>query len=313
MPFSRQFYALSEPVNRRLARLPRWLYLILITFITLAIVFLSQLVGGAVLALTFGPEILTGGGLPSTPVALTALLVAAFLPIFFFSWAALRLLERRGLASVGMRLANAGGYYLRGVVVGLLMIGGAVGLMSLLGYTAVENPFRGASIAGAFLVLIGWVVQGAAEEVAVRGFLFQIFGRLSGTLAAILVSSVVFVLLHGGNPNTSPIAFLNLLLFSIFAAFYTLYEGGLWGIFAIHSVWNWAQGNLFGFEVSGNAIESAVVLDLMETGPDTLTGGLFGPEGGLLVTLVLLVSMVAVWIAAQREPAQPDTLVASTS
>ena len=96
-------------------------------------------------------------------------------------------------------------------------------------------------------------------------------------------------------------------LFGVFAALYTLYEGGLWGVFSIHSAWNWAQGNLFGFEVSGLEEVGNTAINLMEVGPDMITGGPFGPEGGIAATIVLLTSSVLVLIASQRQEGTLDT------
>ena len=79
--------------------------------------------------------------------------------------------------------------------------------------------------------------------------------------------------------------------YGLFAALYALREGGIWGISAQHAVWNWAQANLYGFEVSGIGANGGSLFNLMETGPDPLTGGAFGPEGGLAVTLVLLLAI----------------------
>ena len=119
-------------------------------------------------------------------------------------------------------------------------------------------------------------------------------------VAGVLISSLLFMMLHLLNPNLSVIGLLNLFLFGLFAALFALYEGGLWGVFAIHTVWNWAQGNIFGFEVSGTEVSGAIILNLAETGPDWLTGGAFGPEGGLVVTAILLVSSFLVWLANWR-------------
>jgi hypothetical protein len=66
-------------------------------------------------------------------------------------------------------------------------------------------------------------------------------------------------------------------------------------VFGIHAVWNWAQGNLFGFEVSGQAAAGGTLFNFMEIGPDVITGGPFGPEGGLAVTIVLIISCALVW------------------
>ena len=76
-------------------------------------------------------------------------------------------------------------------------------------------------------------------------------------------------------------------------------EGSLWGIGAQHAAWNWAQGNLFGFEVSGIAPAGGMLFNMMETGPDEITGGAFGPEGGLVITAVLLIG-IAVLLGLRR-------------
>jgi membrane protease YdiL (CAAX protease family) len=115
-----------------------------------------------------------------------------------------------------------------------------------------------------------------------------------------VISALVFAVYHSLNPNLSPIAFLNLFLFGVLTAFYALYEGGLWGVFGIHAAWNWAQGNIFGLEVSGIPPAGGTLFNLMETGPDAITGGQFGPEGGLAVTAVLIVSSIIVWLIQVR-------------
>jgi hypothetical protein len=80
-----------------------------------------------------------------------------------------------------------------------------------------------------------------------------------------------------------------------------MWEGGLWGVCAQHAVWNWAQGNVFGMEVSGGASSVPILWNLQEAGPDLITGGAFGPEGGLAVTFILLVSIVVLVALLRRK------------
>ena len=138
------------------------------------------------------------------------------------------------------------------------------------------------------LIFCGWMVQGGAEETVTRGFLLPILGVRYGTLVGIGVSSLVFTLLHLLNPGISVLALLNLILFSLFAALFALFEGGLWGIAALHGMWNWAQGSLFGLQVSGMESNDLSFFQFTTTGPDWLTGGDFGPEGGIAVTFIYL-------------------------
>jgi hypothetical protein len=100
---------------------------------------------------------------------------------------------------------------------------------------------------------------------------------------------------------------VNLFLYGLFAAFYALHEGDLWGVCAFHSVWNWVQGNIFGFEVSGGAFGGSSLLKLQESGPDWFTGGKFGPEGGLAVTLVLVAGCVwLLWSSIRQRSLQAN-------
>jgi hypothetical protein len=155
----------------------------------------------------------------------------------------------------------------------------------------------------ALVLLLGWMVQGAAEEVLFRGFLFQIIGVRMGLFSGILVSSVLFALLHIFNGKSIGwLALVNLTLFAVFAVLYALREGGLWGIFALHTTWNWAQANLFGMEVSGLPFHLTPALNLKEVGPDWVTGGAFGPEGGLAVTLVLFAGLLALLFVWRNKP-----------
>jgi membrane protease YdiL (CAAX protease family) len=151
------------------------------------------------------------------------------------------------------------------------------------------------------LIFLGWTVQGPAEEILSRGWLLPVIGARHKPLAGILISSAVFAIYHSLNPNIDPVAFLNLFLFGLFTAFYVLYEGSLWGVFGLHAAWNWAQGNLFGLEVSGMPAAGGTLFNLMEVGPDLITGGPFGPEGGLAVTLVLIVSSSIIWLLSERQ------------
>jgi uncharacterized protein len=173
----------------------------------------------------------------------------------------------------------------------LIFFSAAVAVMAACGYVAPEQgPVQSqglGAVGGVLSVLAGWAVQGAAEEVVCRGWVLPVIGARYRAWLGVLVSSLVFTILHGLNPNLSAVALLNLFLVGFFLALYALAEGGLWGVCAWHTAWNWAQGNVFGLEVSGMRTAGGMLLNLVETGPDVVTGGAFGPEGGLAVTLVM--------------------------
>jgi membrane protease YdiL (CAAX protease family) len=189
------------------------------------------------------------------------------------------------------------------------MLGGAVALLAAVGYAGPEDgppQLQGvAALPGVLIALLGWAVQGPAEELICRGWMLPVLAARYRLRTGVIVSSLFFAVLHGLNPNLTVIAGLNLALYGLFAALYALREGGIWGIGAQHAAWNWAQGNVFGFEVSGIAPAGGMVLNLMETGPDEVTGGAFGPEGGLAITAVLVVGIV-VLLASRRSLERPS-------
>lgn len=227
--------------------------------------------------------------------AIAVLLTASFGLIFVWLWAWLKWFERRPFFTLGFERKGAWLQYVRGLGLGFAMFAASVGLMALFGYVGPEVGFPEregvAALGGVLAIALGWAVQGAAEETLTRGWLMGVVGARYRPWLGVLVSSLVFTLLHGLNPNIGALPLVNLFLFAIFAAFYALWDESLWGICALHSVWNWVQGNLFGLQVSGNENAGPMLFNLVETGPDWFTGGAFGPEGGLAVSVMLLASI----------------------
>ncbi len=214
------------------------------------------------------------------PFGATILLIALWVGLY----------ERRPFSSLGFERAAALVRYGRGLLIGLLAFAGVVGLLALFGvvtFEAAPAALVGTSaLPTIFLILPGWVVQGASEEIATRGWMLPVIGARYRPLLGILSSTLFFTIMHAFNPGLSALAIINLTLYGLFAAFYALREGSLWGICAFHSIWNWAQGHVFGLSVSGLSLTTGTLLDLATRGPDVLTGGAFGPEGSLATTAV---------------------------
>jgi membrane protease YdiL (CAAX protease family) len=237
------------------------------------------------------------------PVALSGLvmglfLITAFVLIYVFVALWVYFYERRPVWTLGYESRDALVRYARGFLLGLLMFGSSVGILWAFGAVSREqgDPARqgAAALGGILFVLLGWIIQGGAEEVLVRGWVLPVVGARLRPWVGLLVSSLLFATMHALNAGLTVLAFVNLALFGVFAALYALREGSLWGISALHSSWNWMQGNILGFEVSGMGAGGGSLIDLVTRGPGTLTGGVFGPEGGVAVTAVLLVGIAAI-------------------
>lgn len=288
---------------RTARRLPHWAVAIALTP---AIALLGQL--GALPVVLVLQALFPGGSqsiadqpLPSS-AAMAAILVSSFGAMIALLWAWLRWFERRPFWTLGFERAGAVRKYARGFAFGFIAFAASVAILSTSSLTSLEHV-EGAAVGGILIVLVGWIVQGASEELLTRGWLLNVIGARYRPWLGVLTSVLVFSLLHGLNPNIGPLPLFNLVLFALFAGLYMLWEDGLWGVAAFHSAWNWAQGNIFGMEVSGNEAGATLLQMKVSSGADLMTGGGFGPEGGLAVTIVMLVAVCVVAFALYRKRA----------
>ena len=123
------------------------------------------------------------------------------------------------------------------------------------------------------------------------GWLLNVLSTKYNIGVGLLISSTLFGLMHLTNPNVNYIAVINIILVGLFYGLYVIKTNDLWAVCGMHSAWNFAQGNIFGFEVSGINVEVSTLFDLKLVGNDIITGGSFGVEGGLISTLVLMASI----------------------
>jgi membrane protease YdiL (CAAX protease family) len=211
-----------------------------------------------------------------------------FSSIFGGLWCLLRFWIRRPIWTLGFERPGSLKWGLRGAVVAALMMGATAALLvhgATVGRGEIQS--RGfVALGGGLLSLLATTVQSSAEEALFRGWLFQVLGARYGAFTGLTVSSLVFTLAH---VTTGPplIGWVNLYLFALMAALFTLAEGGLWGAAAWHTSWNWMQGSLLGFAVD-RSVRPGMLASIRTNGPEYITGGSFGPEGGLAVTAILL-------------------------
>jgi membrane protease YdiL (CAAX protease family) len=216
-------------------------------------------------------------------------IVLLFLWMYFY--------EKRPFSHLGFQKMNSFSLYFKGILGGVLMFSSVVGILALLHFVNWENGnplLQGKEmIFPAFLLLIGFVIQGATEEIVCRGWLMPLLSARYNLWVGVLLSSSLFGLLHGLNPGVTVFAIVNIVLVGVFFSLFALRKGSLWGVCALHSIWNWLQGNFFGFEVSGQE-GGPTLFNLKEIGPDWATGGTFGPEGGFVCTFIIIVGIAII-------------------
>jgi uncharacterized protein len=233
-------------------------------------------------------------------------LAAAFLVAWVLLWAWVRFKEGRSFASVGFRdPARSGIRMLRGAVVALvqvavfLLVGTATGSLHLVETDA--GVVQWAALGTVLVALLAFVVQSGAEEIIARGYLVQVWYRRTGVVGVLIVSTLYFTVAHLGAGGYTPLAMVDMALYSIAAVFWVLAERGLYGIIAYHAVWNWAQGSLFGIAVSGSDVPTSLFVIGVSPGADPLvTGGEFGAEGSLADVVFMAVLAAAALVAYVR-------------
>lgn len=211
-----------------------------------------------------------------------------------------RFIEKRSLRSMGIVKKNCLSQYALGCAVGFVMFSAVAGVLVLSG--AGRLSFAGSVNYGLiFLFLLGYFFQGMSEEFLCRGYLMTTIGGKHGPWAGALISSVFFALLHLLNPGFGLLPFVNITLVGIFFGLYMLCFDSIWGACAVHSVWNFVQGNFYGISVSGTALQESVFTCRFTPGKELLWGGSFGAEGGLAVTGVLLLSIALLGLYMKKK------------
>ena len=222
-----------------------------------------------------------------------------FILLLFIFW--VKVIEKNSLSTLGFVKKNWLKYLGWGILISLLQMGvialvyqvGGIGTFELNELSLEPILF----ILGLFPF---WLLQGGTEEVATRGWLLTRIAARTNLPLAIGISSSLFGILHLGNAGVTFISLLNIVLDGVLAGLLLIYTDSIWLVVAQHGTWNYVQGNLLGFQVSGTGADASIFSFTMGSGPDWLTGGEFGAEGSIITTLVLLVSVVIVYRLGER-------------
>lgn len=204
-----------------------------------------------------------------------------------------KVIERRPMTSLGFHKKGALKSYLVGCLVGIILMSVSVLLSMAFGGVslAINSNINWKLL---IIYLFGFIFQGASEEVIFRGYFMNTVASKGRIVLAIVLSAIFFGLAHSFNMGLTPLAFLNLILFGVFASIYAIKFDNLWGVCGIHSLWNFMQGNFWGIQVSG--IDTSTSIVLADTNPNTpiLNGGAFGLEGSIFVTIILTLATIIV-------------------
>ena len=221
-----------------------------------------------------------------------------------------KLLDKKTFVSLGLTWNKRAlydllfGFFLSGLMAGLIFL-----VLALFGFIKFEGfndlkrfePQEGAfdfvhfmsllSLASIAVLLVEHILVGYWEELVFRGYLFQNMVEGMGNKIAIIISCIIYGLIHAANPNAGILSSLIIVLFGFLRIYGYLLTNMLWLSMGMHMGWNFFQGPVFGFHASGH--EMITVIKQADLGPGYLSGGDFGPEGSLLIIPIIF---LALWI-----------------
>lgn len=281
--------------SRGLAKLGRWSFVRLLVF---PVVLIAAYIGLQMARAAIVPRA------PGPAHDLLSLACAAGLALGMFAVYALlvRGLEARAPREIGP--ATAAPNLVAGVALGAGLFVCVYIVLALMGVVRIEGL---TGQPGVWVAMAGALAAAVGEELAIRGGLFRVVEDMAGTLSAVLVSAIIFGLLHAANPGASLVSSAAIALEAgvLLGLAYALTRS-LWLPIGLHFGWNFTEGGVFGAAVSGGQSHGLVRATL--AGPDLLTGGAFGPEASVVaVGLSLLLSLVLAILAVRRGHWKPLT------
>lgn len=221
-----------------------------------------------------------------------------------------RLLDKRSLVSLGLSFNIAAfkdlifGFAISGLMAGLFFF--IVLIFDLIEFNGfnlgsasshVDQPFNYVtfisvfSLASLFVLLLEHIFVGYWEELVFRGYLFQNMIDGMGLKVAIIISCLIYGLLHAMNPNAGLLSSVIIILFGFLRIYGYLLTKTLFLSIGMHIGWNFFQGPIFGFAASGHQMASFI--NQTPAGKSWLSGGEFGPEGSIIIIPIVVLALLA--------------------
>ncbi len=211
-----------------------------------------------------------------------------------------RWLDKRSFESLGLKLSRQTLVdILAGIGITFLQMGFIYVLMLVLGWLTFEgfawefDPMA-TVVQNTLLFFVAFIFVAWNEELLSRGYHLQTIASGLNLFWGVTISSAVFGLLHLGNPNATWISATGIFFAGVFLAYGYIRTRQLWLPIGLHLGWNFFEGVVFGFPVSG--LDIYPLTRIQVHGPELWTGGAFGPEAGLIVLPSLLLGVALIYI-----------------
>jgi membrane protease YdiL (CAAX protease family) len=269
-----------------------WLRVVLIIVPFFIFIGVSQMMAMMVLGIKLTERNFVPNTFQNMVLALSMLLATTTVVAMFREW-----VDKESFRSLGFKLKNAGKELVVGILLGIVMI--TSGFVLLIMLKEISWAGTNVDLSSLLLSVVLFLAVAFNEELIFRGYILSNLMRSMNRYVALVVTSVLFSLVHLGNDSFSWFSFLTILLAGLLLGLPYIYTKSLWLPVALHFSWNFFQGTIFGFNVSGIK-EYSLITQSRES--DTLmNGGAFGFEGSILSVIFLSMATCALWLYHSRK------------
>ncbi|MCK4754557.1 MAG: CPBP family intramembrane metalloprotease [Calditrichia bacterium] len=280
-----------------------WLRAILFLIAALITSAIFTFIGMMVLALIFGLDfstIATNARDFIKDIGLPANITVAFfgfMGMLGMAWIFRRFIDGKTFYSLGFKFSEYKKDFLIGLLFGFILIASGFVILLILGNLSISDTNFNIPLLFGYVFL--FTIGSLNEEIMIRGYILTNFCDSMNKYIALIVSSLLFAIMHLANANVTVLSFVNIFLAGILLGIYYIHKRNLWFPISLHFSWNFFQGPIFGFEVSGVDVTGVIIQDIQ--GPDLITGGTFGFEGSIIATLLMVISIVLLHYRYQEE------------
>lgn len=235
-------------------------------------------------------NLVEGNQMLNTGLAVLQTLIMIFVVILFW-----KIFDKGSIKDLGLtNPLKSSKKLIFGLLFGFVSISFVFIVLLLFGQIEMVGKFSQPNISKWIIIdLFLFILVGINEEFFARGYCMTVLKQTNNKWVMVIISSAIFSGMHLLNPNTSFLGLLNIFLVGILFAIMFIKSGDLWMPIGYHITWNYFQGTIFGMNVSGQDLHGMYSIKL--TTENIINGGAFGPEGGLITTLVILVGTIYIW------------------
>ena len=211
-------------------------------------------------------------------------------------WAFMKYVDKEKFIKLGFQTKNRLNEFITGIIIGGIIM--SIGYLILIQLNEIHFQDIIFNLKEVFLSIIYYIIVAVLEEVLLRGYILRNLMISFNKYIALIISSIIFSLMHSFNPNIDLFALTNLFLAGILLGISYIHTKNLWFPIALHLSWNLFQ-TIFGFNVSGQNSYSLIEFSMTEN--NLLNGGLFGFEGSILSIIAQLITIIGIIIYYRRQ------------